>query len=1563
MENRNSKKRAKAEEYWFIDAGIEHIQVVHSKEGTQKRILINNKDKAEKLFFEHGILEKLKDKNRKLLITGKMANIIRKTLSNGKIISPSAALWEAAKKYLKEYNKSYLNKAKIYGIIELSASGYAAICIDDKGNLLNDLLVINPKCGAGSGINISRILEKLDIKREKVDEILKDYLGGKGEEKRKAVTIRADRCGVFSSSATISDKNQGIPLDYALAVTLKSEVMKSCKKMLPHTDIVLLTGRVFMWEYVRNCAEDYLKSIGVKKVFYDKKQLANIEGMKSLVKSLGYANLRQQEEKIAKPEILSEYPSFIELKKKYMENMLFNRVDEGDIIDIKDKELQKIPVNIGIDAGSTMAKIVICDARNEDILKLGLCDNHGDTVETIKRLFSGLKSEGITMLNVQHIGLTGSGRYQVQKVLSKVFPKLEGRIFTQVENYAHVHGGISYAKEHIQKLKEHFKEINEDFCVLVDIGGEDTKVSIIALKKEELFDNAMNLKCSAGTGSLMDTLKSLFDIKSIQEACNLAFSAKKGYEINATCAVFLMENAKKMQAEGYPKEEILASCNYAIVENMARTLWGRIDFPQNAVVLLHGQTMQSDPLPLVVTHRIQQISKMHCIIPPYPGYRACIGLVKSIKDSAIINSEIEIDDLLNIKSSKKIFFCRGAACGDSNSCCARTMLALDTKEGKMSVMLGGCTAVNNLNMQKGDETLKIDSYKEIWKFIDSKLPRSNAENRLVIPRSFAVSEQSYFLSKIFENLGINVYVDNIKEQDILDGQSNFTVDVCAPLIGATGQYARLAGEPHSIILIPQIDFLPSDASLGRTCTTNQGGVLIAMHHAKIKHPEAKFIVLPLSLKKFDAGHISAQLYCYLKELFDFYNLKVSREDFTAAVKAAIEENLKLKSEVAEKTAEYIDYAIKNSKNIAIVCGREYILNPGIYDSHVGKLLKDKGIVAIPSYAVESALNKKYSHLYWRNPHDITTKIDGITNKNLHKVIINEKMRELIEKIEKDLTNTSINVVQVSTFRCGPDTMTLPLAEEIAKKKPNLLIQSDAMIKELAHLENRVNTFITQIEKKLHEEYSKEEFKISVINNFECESLNKDTDVVYFPTLHENRTITSVFRGAGITAIDNYEDESYDLRKKVMLGRKHVGDSVCAPFAAAYADILLAVEDFIERKKRNDPLVKDKIRILIFDNKGTGPCRQGQYCELHKMFLHKKFGRTKDSETIKLMVAHENKGYNVGIEEWVLIQSFQGLILQGILHSILLKAGHVCRSCKEYEEFMSDYMGLKKNIFKIMEESIKPDPLMLNITNSLGKSKIAATAAKYFCYGLYNNNGYRKLLKNFSLKWLNAEKQKHKPKISIHIEGEAYMRAAQAEEIFKEIIDSLGFGSFELTYSPIWCYLELLLELGRLNMEEDIILSKELLDGCNDKKEKDNLTGQIKDRKKKIFLLTFLKKILRKIFINPLYSAAKIEAPHDTAKILEKARKLNYYLKPHGELLPYIGEAIARAEEGVDLFLNVAPESCMVSSMSQAFTEPIKNLTGKDTRIQDLFSLNGEVNREKLQLALLKTLGPERFCSI
>lgn len=1572
----------------IIDAGIEQLRIRRYDAGglfLEQQLLPTAGDLRKGLLASPLFASATTAEPHNLYITGKLAEVAHNALGYGEVILPTAALWSQAQGLMAQPENSQLGSL---AIIDLSASGYLVLGVDANGELKDDLLSVNPRCGAGSGVNIDRVLQKLAMKRDSVDPLLAKYLGEAGREARDKVTVRADRCGVFSSSATISDKNQGIPLETALAVTLKSEVLKVVKKVPAGFARVYLTGGVFAWQFTRDCAADYLRSIGIEDIGYDHEQAFYLEGVRRLIGLIGTGNLQQGETRLRKQPLPGEYPAFRELREGFETAHLYRRLAQPPLPARNAAEMMARPVILGLDVGSTMAKLVVADAATGETLLIDSYSNAGDTIDTLKSIFRALQARGISALRIAQVGITGSARYQVQETIGQIYPQLKGRVQVLVENYAHARGSIEQARDHIEWLKaQGHTDLNEDFFILVDIGGEDTKLSTVSLKKGELFDNAMNVKCSAGTGSLMDSLSSLFGLPGVGEASTRAFAADKSYVINATCAVFLMENARKLQAQGYPQDQILASACWAIVENMARTLWDQVELPGRAVALLHGQTMLSDPLPLAVTHRMQEYAgaPVYALVPGSPGHRACFGLVKSLTAQGVEDAPVcELDDLIQRSFNKKIIQCKGAACGDKAAVCNRTSLtSTDEAGGRFHFTLGGCSAINEVFARKKSGTVfkgTTDSYKQVWDFINEQLPRSDDANRLVIPRSFAVSEWSPFLAALFGELGIPVHVDNVREKDILDAQPKFHIDTCAPHIGAVGQMARLAAEPHGMIVAPQIDFLPvGEQSLGRTCTINQGGLVVASNLATLKNPQARFHIFTVSLRALDSEQLSFQLLEPLQPVFAHYALAVDQPRLQRAIDAALDAHRQLRAAVAEMAADIIETALDEGREVALITGREYILNPGIYDSHVGRLLRDKQISALPAYVLDLDLDPRFAHIYWRNPHFIVTVLQAIVDKTLHEKIRHPRLRALFERIENHPDDKLLPVVQVSTFRCGPDSVTTPLIAQIMKSRPFLLIQSDAVIKELAHLENRVNTYIKQLEQGLHQELAAargEKFEVAILDDFtRPEAIDAQRDVIYFPTLADNRVLTSVMRAGGYTCIDNYDDESYDLPELVKLGRKMTGDSVCAPLAAVYGDIGRAVADFTQRMRANDPLVAGKRRVLVFNNKGSGPCRQGQYVESHKLLAFQEFGGARitvegeatpqraaqDDALLQFLVSEEKNGFSAGgLPEWVVVRAIQGVILQGVLHTLLFEGGAACRDYDEYQRFLGDYRALKQELYAIQERDLAPGKLGLKLARRFGDTKLIGLPIKLLAYRFHNRTLHRALAR-FAKRW-NITPQGGAKKLGIYIEGEAYMRAAQAEEIFRLLLATLGFDRFQLRYSPVWVYLSYLIEEERHNHKEQIRLAEQALRSHSAQRQAQARTTLAASRQA-VSRIGGLRFVMNELLARPLYRAAGLAMPESMESMLTAAREILPTLRPAGELAPYVGEALNQLRHGVDIFLNVAPEGCMVASMGEVLTPKLLAASGRHgARMQNLFSADGDVDEELLTVALLKSLGPQGYYS-
>lgn len=1558
----------------IINAWIQNIGIVLYSEKLENpiKIEIKSEDEITKLFEDNWVFELLQKhywttNPENVYVSGKLASTVKKIFTKWEEIIPIAALWKIAKVLIKTNTNS-----QTLWILELSASWYTGIVVDKDGNLYNDQIFVNPHCWAWSWINLSRILQKLWIEKENVDTVLSDFVWEEWKVKRKEIPVRADRCWVFASSATISDKNQWIPLEHALAVTIKSEVLKACKKLPNWIDCIYLTWWVFKWQYARDCATDYLEEFSTKEIIYDDKQELITNWIKYLIDDIG-DNFRHAEIITNTHDTTKlEYPSFVNLKNEYEANYWYRReIDNSPDIQLI-QDIENLPVNIGLDVGSTMAKIVISDLQNTPLF-INSYSNHWDTVETIKHIFAELKELWINNLKVQNIWITGSWRYQVQKVLKEVYPYLWDNIQVLVENYAHARWSIEEAKKYIQELESKGNTVNNEFCILVDVGWEDTKISVVSLKDGDLYDNAMNLKCSAGTGSLMDTLKSLFGIESISEACNMALNAKKAYDINATCAVFLMENAKKLQTEGIGKDEILASCYWAIVENMARTLWSQVKFPTNPLVLLHGQTMLSDPLPLATVKRLESVtnSKIYWLAPSNPWHRACFGLINSFPKKEIFNEVCEFSLFIDKKFDKKIFVCRWAVCGDKNARCNRSMLNF-TKADWTSwfIMLGWCGPVNEEKKEETKDKVE-DFYKtKIQEVQATKFPKSEDENRIIIPRSFAVSEYAYFFSQIFEYFKIPVKIDDVKKEDIMLAQPYFNIDTCAPNVGATGQLIRLSDEKHKYILVPQIDFLDTDeSSLGRTCTTNQWWIVTAMLYWKRNNLRANFFLFDARLDKFDSVNLSAELFSKLEPIIKSYWINLKVPDFQKAIEEAIKKNAELKLELENTLIPLIEDAINKWIDVIIICWREYILNPWVYDSHAGKLFSEKWVLVIPSYTLGIELSKDYDYVYWRNPHYILSLVQAIKSKTLHKIIKNEKLKTLFAKIENNETKTTLWVSLVSTFKCWPDTVTMPFVQEITKDIPFLTIQSDAAINELAHLENRVNTYIKQLTDKIKSESGDlEDFEIQHLEAYNPDKLNKETDVIYFPTLNDNRTLVAVMRASWFTCIDNYDDENYDLEKIIKNWRKFVWDTVCAPLSWVFSDSVEAVNDFIARKKAWE--LKWKTRIFIFDNAWDGPCRQGQYYKMHKLYMHKEipslFNEKLDSNfwiektIVKFLVWQEKTWFDIGIEEWWMLQAFQALIMQWVLHSVLMKYWVNCSSKEEYDIFKKDFKQLKNRIIKIFENS-KPSVRVLNIIKIAEKFKLWIIS-KYFGYWIFNNNWIRKELSIFKKKWYKESLASSK--VKIYVEWEAYMRIAQIDMVFNSVLNTLWFNSFEFNHSPVWVYFEYLLENKKKELIDENLRNEFLVNNYPNLDNRENLLNQIKTNKdiiKKVDLLIF---VFGKILIKPLYKSAWLDLPYPMKDVLKEAKRILPTLKPNWELSPYAGEAIIKLEHWTDLFLNIAPEWCMVSTMweilSPIILDETRVLRKSNSRIETLLSQYGEIDEEKIKISLLKIMGPEGF---
>ncbi len=185
---------------------------------------------------------------------------------------------------------------------------------------------------------------------------------------------------------------------------------------------------------------------------------------------------------------------------------------------------------IGIDIGSTAAKVAILDDKTLDTFSL---PTSWSGVETANDIKLELKRRNICVES-NAVVATGYGRISVP-----------------------------YANKSVTEITCHAmgaRNLFETSGTVIDIGGQDTKV--ISLNQGVVSDFIMNDKCSAGTGKFIEIMANRLGI-TIRELTELAATGQP-LNISSMCTVFAESEVISFIGRGEKKEDIA----HAIIESV-----------------------------------------------------------------------------------------------------------------------------------------------------------------------------------------------------------------------------------------------------------------------------------------------------------------------------------------------------------------------------------------------------------------------------------------------------------------------------------------------------------------------------------------------------------------------------------------------------------------------------------------------------------------------------------------------------------------------------------------------------------------------------------------------------------------------------------------------------------------------------------------------------------------------------------------------------------------------------------------------------------------------------------
>lgn len=193
---------------------------------------------------------------------------------------------------------------------------------------------------------------------------------------------------------------------------------------------------------------------------------------------------------------------------------------------------EKTPYALGIDIGSTTAKIVFMEGNRV-------------LYEKYERHLSQVRTKALEMV-------------------AAIRDQLEGKLFTASISGSAGLGlaeaaGLPFVQE-VYATGEVVKELEPDTSVVIELGGEDAKVIFF----DGGTDERMNGTCAGGTGAFIDQMAILLNM-SADEMDRASLEHTRLYPIASRCGVFAKTDIQPLLNQGAAKSDVAASIYQAVV--------------------------------------------------------------------------------------------------------------------------------------------------------------------------------------------------------------------------------------------------------------------------------------------------------------------------------------------------------------------------------------------------------------------------------------------------------------------------------------------------------------------------------------------------------------------------------------------------------------------------------------------------------------------------------------------------------------------------------------------------------------------------------------------------------------------------------------------------------------------------------------------------------------------------------------------------------------------------------------------------------------------------------------
>lgn len=953
---------------------------------------------------------------------------------------------------------------------------------------------MNGSCAGGTGAFLDQMAVLLNTDTAGLNELAKD-----GTQ----IYPIASRCGVFAKTDVQPLINEGAkPSDIALSI-MQAVVNQTigglaCGKPIKG-NVIFLGGPL---NYLSMLRERFIKTLDLKDdeiivpedarlfvcigAILDKevKTEYSIEDTKKLLTKLNKFKETESNDLDALFKTKKEYNAFI---KRHSSNSVKTRdisTYSGDVF-------------IGIDAGSTTAKLVAIDSDG-NLLYQNYRGNEGTPVDTIKGMIIDLYHKLPKNTVIRQAGSTGYG-----ELLIKTAFNLD---ISEIETMAH-YEAANYFLPGVESI--------------IDIGGQDMKY--IKIKDGAVDSIMLNEACSSGCGSFIETLAKSLNI-SVSEFVELAVASKHPIDLGSRCTVFMNSKIKQTQKEGRPLGDIFAGLSYSVIRNAIQKVMKIRDVSTlgNKIVVQGGTFLNN-----AVLKAFENITGKEVVRPDIAGLMGAYGVAlialdnfRQYEDQDIKSSILNEEEINNMKIKTTHSRCRGC----ENHC----SLTINMFNKKSFISGNRCERGSGNN---GSINTLPNMYS--WKYdrlFDYKSIEDAPRGSIGIPRVLNMYENYPLWHTILTKLGFKVVISDHSNHRIYEAgiESMPSESVCYPAKLVHGHIMNLIDKGITTIFYPCIMFENREF---KTADNHYNCPIVQSYSEAIKLNvdtlEKKNITY---LNPFLPMDIDGMVKSFLS-LDEFKKYKFTKKELKEAIKAGFAEQEKFKQEVREKGEEFLKYIEEHNEKAIVLAGRPYHLDKEV-NHGIDTMINSLGLAVLTEDSI--------CHLS-----NIDSKVRVVDQWAYHSRVYHAA--DVVSRYN------NIELVNLNSFGCGLDAIVTDQAEEILKFNNKLYttIKIDE-INNLGAAKIRIRSLIASMNKRSEQlNYKTYNYK----KNYFKEEDKKHT--ILFPDMSPShmKLFEAALKSEGYNAV--YLNESSD--DTVETGLKYVNNDACYPAIIVIGQLVHALK--------------------------------------------------------------------------------------------------------------------------------------------------------------------------------------------------------------------------------------------------------------------------------------------------------------------------------------------------------------------------------------------------------------------